>query len=93
MSTPWKPKVRKNIHTSNKKCHSTKLCYRCGDTSHKADDCSFDVNSKRIDNIRMKNDKWTRIENSLNCLPVACYNKLNTLSSVKRLIEKLVNSF
>ena len=93
LSSPWKPKFRKSTHAVNKKNHGIKLCYRCGDSSHKADECSFDVNSKRVDNIKIRNDRWTKKENSLNCLPAACYNIFNALSSVKRPIERWVSEF
>ena len=93
VSSPWKPKFRKSTHAENKKNSGFRLCYRCGDSSHKADKCSFEVNSNRKDNMKARNDRWTKKENSLNCLPAACYKIFKTLSSVKRPIERWVSEF
>lgn len=49
----WKTNCLKN---RNKK-HGMRTCYRCGDTSHKINECSFDENPKRIDNIHFRNEK------------------------------------
>lgn len=53
------------------------MCYRCGDTSHKISDCTFEENTKRNDSIRIRNEKWTKKKYSLKCLPIACYNVLS----------------
>nr|KAJ0217090.1 hypothetical protein LSAT_V11C300105640 [Lactuca sativa] len=65
----------KNLFT--KKNFGTRVCYRCGDTSHKISECSFDKSSSRADNIKVRNEKWTLKSNSLNCLPKECYNLLS----------------
>nr|KAJ0194309.1 hypothetical protein LSAT_V11C800413730 [Lactuca sativa] len=65
----------KNLLT--KKNFGTRVCYRCGDTSHKISECSFDKSSSRADNIKVRNEKWTLKSNSLNCLPKECYNLLS----------------
>nr|KAJ0211503.1 hypothetical protein LSAT_V11C400213080 [Lactuca sativa] len=65
----------KNLLT--KKNFGTRVCYRCGDTSHKISEYSFDKSSLRADNIKVRNEKWTRKSNSLNCLPKECYNLLS----------------
>lgn len=47
------------------KKHGIRVCYRCGDTSHKINDCTFGENTKRAKNIRIRNEKWEKISNSL----------------------------
>ena len=54
--------------------YTVKICYRCGDSSHKISDCTFDEHSRRVDNLKIRTDKRTRKTNSLNCLPTDCYS-------------------
>ncbi|CAI9260807.1 unnamed protein product [Lactuca saligna] len=65
----------KNLLT--KKNFGTRVCYRCGNSSHKISECSFDKSSSRAENIKVRNEKWTLKSNSLNCLPKECYNLLS----------------
>nr|KAJ0197446.1 hypothetical protein LSAT_V11C700383020 [Lactuca sativa] len=46
----------KNLLT--KKNFGTRVCYRCGDTSHKISECSFDKSSSRADNIKGQEHLW-----------------------------------
>ena len=68
--TPYRSRSPTHSHTY----YTLKVCYRCGDSSHKISDCTFDANSRRADNLRLRTDKWTRKTNSLNCLPSDCYS-------------------
>nr|KAJ0227041.1 hypothetical protein LSAT_V11C100046250 [Lactuca sativa] len=73
----YKSKCVKFKKLLTKKNFGTRVCYRCGDTSHKISECSFDKLSLRADNIKVRNEKWTLKSNSLNCLPKECYNLLS----------------
>ena len=73
----YKSKCVKFKKLLTKKNFGTRVCYRCGDTSHKINECSFDKLSLRADNIKVRNEKWTLKSNSLNCLPKECYNLLS----------------
>lgn len=59
--------------------------YPCGEASHTISECTFDENSKRIDNIHVRNEKHIKKDNSLNFLPYLHYNIFNKPS------EKWVN--
>ena len=73
-SSARKKPCRSKSPTQTSTYYTLKVCYRCGDSSHKISDCTFDVNSRRIDNLKLRTDKWTRKVNSLNCLPSDCYS-------------------
>ena len=73
----YKSKCVKSRNMLTKKNFGTRVCYRCGDTSHKISECSFDETSLTDDNIKVRNEKWTLKSNSLNCLPKECYNLLS----------------
>nr|KAJ0217208.1 hypothetical protein LSAT_V11C300134080 [Lactuca sativa] len=47
-----KSKCVKSSHLLTKKNFGTRVCYRCGDTSHKISECTFDKTSLRADNIK-----------------------------------------
>nr|KAJ0205508.1 hypothetical protein LSAT_V11C500231720 [Lactuca sativa] len=46
----------KNLLT--KKNFGTRVCYRCGDSSHKISECSFDKSSSRAKNIKGQEHLW-----------------------------------
>nr|KAJ0186081.1 hypothetical protein LSAT_V11C900483530 [Lactuca sativa] len=46
----------KNLLT--KKNFGTRVCYRCGDSSHKISECSFDKSSSRAENIKGQEHLW-----------------------------------
>nr|KAJ0204922.1 hypothetical protein LSAT_V11C500296580 [Lactuca sativa] len=45
----------KNLLTKN---FGTRVCYRCGDSSHKISECSFDKSSSRAENIKGQEHLW-----------------------------------
>ena len=91
ISKPLKYVVPQRTRNPNPKNRSPRIkhCYTCGDTSHKSAECTFDHNSTRADNIKLRMDKWTKRPNSLNCHPEQCYTIFN--NSLKRPIEKWVS--
>lgn len=50
----------------------------------KINECTFDENAKRIDNLQLRNEKSIKKKHFLNRLPSSCYH----IFSVKRHIEK-----
>ncbi|KAL4562224.1 hypothetical protein LXL04_034422 [Taraxacum kok-saghyz] len=89
-SSSLKYVVPQRIRISSPKTRSLgiKHCYTYGDTSHKSAECTFDHNSTRSENMKLRTDKWTKRPNSLNCLPDQCYTIF--ADSLKRPIEKWV---
>ncbi|KAL4574212.1 hypothetical protein LXL04_021038 [Taraxacum kok-saghyz] len=77
-----------SLDVGDSKC-KCKVCYICGDTSHKIGDCPFEENTKRIDNLKESIYKWIKKDNSLNCLP-ECYNISNETLPIKRPIAEWV---
>nr|KAJ0208804.1 hypothetical protein LSAT_V11C400202500 [Lactuca sativa] len=54
----YKSKCVKSKNLLTKKNFGTRVCYRCGDTSHKTSECSFDKLSLRTDNIKGQEHLW-----------------------------------
>nr|KAJ0217213.1 hypothetical protein LSAT_V11C300138650 [Lactuca sativa] len=91
----YKSKCVNSKKLLTKRNFGTRVCYRCGDTSHKISECSFDKSSSRADNIKVRNEKWILKSNSLNCLPKECYNLLsnNFVNDHPRMGQCVLTSF
>nr|KAJ0216892.1 hypothetical protein LSAT_V11C300128750 [Lactuca sativa] len=53
--------ISKGVKSKNlltKKNFGTRVCYRCGDSSHKISECSFDKSSSRAENIKGQEHLW-----------------------------------
>nr|KAJ0188603.1 hypothetical protein LSAT_V11C900505350 [Lactuca sativa] len=54
----YKSKCVNSKKLITKRNFGTRVCYRCGDTSHKISECSFDKSSLRADNIKGQEHLW-----------------------------------
>ena len=77
LSNIHKLKNNKPKYPQSKRNSCVRICYRCGDSSHKVSECNFDASTSRVDNIKLRHNKWNIRSNSLNCLPKAFYDILS----------------